>query len=179
MNGDLQLRVQAWLDNELSGEQAREVERLVASDADAAALAAELRLTRGFLLGNEAVRETPASRDFYWSGIRRGIERGEVAGLRHSNGASWWAALRRFMVPASGMALVMLLAALSVRFFGPASLEDAALQMVEVENLSEEMGSISYRSQSDNMFVVYLYSKEQAPVEEDADTEPLEDLLFQ
>jgi hypothetical protein len=31
---------------------------------------------------------------------------------------------------------------------------------VEVENLDEHTGSIAYKSQSENMFVVYLYNKE-------------------
>lgn len=177
MNGDLQLKLQAWVDGELSGDEARRIESMVAGDKEAAALAGELRVTRSYLLGNESEARVPESREFYWSKIRRGIELAEAEARVPAPSPSIWAAMRRFMVPASGLALVMLVAALSVKYFGPSSLEDAALQLVEVENLSEEMGSISYRSQADKMFVVYVYSKDQ--VEDESQTEPLDDLFFQ
>lgn len=179
MNGDLQLKLQAWVDGELSGDDARRVEALVAGNKEAAALAGELRMTRSFLSGNETTVDVPESREFYWSKIRREIERQESAVTSSGGGASIWNALRRFMVPASGLALVMVLAALSVKYFAPTSFEDAAAQLVEVENLTDEMGSIAYRSQADNMFVVYLYAKDQGPVEEETEAVPLDDFLFQ
>jgi anti-sigma factor RsiW len=188
MNGDLQLKLQAWVDGELAGDEARRVESMVAADPDAASLVSELRMTRSVLAGNEPQREVPASREFYWSRIRHEIERGE-RGERGEPGkaqgtpapaglASLWNAFRRGLVPISGLALVVLVAALSVRYFGPASLEDA-VEMIEVENLSEKMSSMSYRSHADKMFVVYVYSKDQPASEEDASSESLDDLLFQ
>jgi anti-sigma factor RsiW len=182
MNGDLKLKLQAWVDGELPGDEVRQVESLVSKDRDAAALANEIRMTRGFLHGNELEVRVPESPEFYWSKIRRGIEQADAADpVASAAPASYfWAALRRFMVPASGLALVMIVAALSVKYFSPDSLEDAALQqMVEVENLSEEMGSISYRSQADKMFVVYLYAKDQGTVEDETQADPLDELLFQ
>jgi anti-sigma factor RsiW len=181
MNGDLLLKVQAWVDGELPADEARQVESLVATDQQAAALAGELRLTRSFLRGNELEAKVPDSPEFYWSQIRRAIERAETADAAPGPqvaGISLWTALRRFMVPASGLALVMLVAALSVKYFGPTSLEDATPQLVEVENLSEEMGSISYRSQADKMFVVYVYAKDQDLAEDDSQADGLDDLLF-
>lgn len=175
------MKLQAWVDGELSGEEARRMEAMVAADHEAAALTAELRMTRGFLAGNESDRPVPASREFYWSRIRREIERQEsdgTAAAASGAGAVFWGALRRFMVPASGLALVMLMAALSVKYFSPATLEDA-VQMIEVENLSEEMASISYRSHADKMFVVYVYSKEETAPEAGAESESVDDLLFQ
>src|SRR5262245_49887199 len=131
MNGDLQLRLLAWVDGELTGEDAGRMETLVAADREAAALASELRTTRTWLSGNEAERTVPASREFYWSRIRREIEQGETRSAVTPAKPSFWSALRRVMVPASGLALVVLVAALSVKYFGPASLEDA-VQMIEV-----------------------------------------------
>jgi anti-sigma factor RsiW len=178
MNGDLILKLQAWVDGELPGEEARQVESLVSSNQEAAALANELRTTCGFLRGNELAVPVPDSPEFYWSKIRREIERLDAVEPAAAT-PSFWAAFRRFMVPASGLALVMIVAALSVKYFAPTSFENQIDQMVEVENLSEEMGSMSYRSQTDNMFVVYLYSKDQGKAEDEIPLDPLDDLLFQ
>lgn len=178
MNGDLQLKLQSWVDGELAGDEARRVESMVAENPAAAALAAELRMTRAFLADNEVARTVSDSREFYWSRIRREIERAEAPVAAPAAAASFWGAFRRFMVPASGLALVMLVAALSVKYFSPATLEDA-VQMIEVEDLSEEMGSASYRSHAGNMFVVFVYSKDQAVAEEESQPESLDDLLFQ
>jgi len=185
MNGDvqlsLQLKLQAWVDGELMGDDARQMESLVAGDPQAAALAGELRMTRKFLAGQESERSVPVSRDFYWSRIRREIEQGLTqteAPVAPAGVVSFWNSLRRLLVPVSGLALVMLVAALSVKYFAPASLEDA-VQMIEVENLSDEMASISYRSHADKLFVVYVYPKEKAATEDEGQAESLDDLLFQ
>ena len=177
MNGDVQLKLQAWVDGEISADEARQLEGLVATNPEAAALAGELRMTRGFLQGNELSRSVADTREFYWNQIRREIDRTEAPTPASSQGG-FWAGLRRMLVPASGLALVVLVAGLSVKYFGPTSLEDA-VQMIEVENLSEEMASISYRSHADKMFVVYVYSKDQASAGEDASSESLDDMLFQ
>ena len=179
MNGDLILKLQAWVDGELPGDEARQVEALVAANKEAAALANELRTTCGYLRGNETAAPVPDSPEFYWSKIRRGIERLEAAEPVEAARPSVWSAFRRFMVPASGLALVMIVGALSIKYSGPASIESQIDQMVEVENLSEDMSSMSYRSQSDNMFVVFLYSKDQGKAEEETPFDPLDDLLFQ
>ena len=184
MNGDLMLKLQAWVDGELPGEEARQVEVLVSGNKEAAALASELRMTRGFLRGNELDLMLPEGSDFYWSKIRREIERADAAGQTAASapaaaGSPLWAALRRFMVPASGMALVMVLAVLSGKYFAPSTFESQIDQMVEVENLSEEMSSMDFRSQTGNMFVVVLRSKEQSNPEEEAQFDPLDDLFFQ
>ncbi len=180
MNRELQLKLQAGVDGELTGEDARRMEALVAGDREAASLVGDLRMTRTVLTQNEPERAVPASREFYWSQIRRGIERGDVAESVPAAPEGmdvFWGALRRFMVPASGLALVMLVAALSVKYFSPTSLEEA-VQMIEVENLSEDMSSISYRSHADKMFVVYVYSKDQ-PAADEVESESVDDLLFQ
>ena len=177
MNGDLMLKVQAWVDGELPGEEARQVEILVSGNKEAAALVSELRMTRGFLQGNETALKVPDSPEFYWSKIRREIERLDASGQSvPAPSSALWAALRRFMVPASGLALVMIVAALSFKYFSPTTFED---QMVEVENLSEEMSSMDFRSQVGNMFVVVLRSKDQGNTEDESQFDPLDELLFQ
>jgi hypothetical protein len=181
MNREMQLKLQAWADGELSGTDATQAADYARQNAEAGALASELRMTRAFLAGNEPERQVPESRDFYWSKIRREIERQDpdAAAAPTGNSSPFWAGLRRFIAPVSGFALVMFVALLSVKFFGPAALDDSTAQLVEVENLSEDMSSISYRSQADNMFVVYLYSKDRPVVPDETDMDSIDELLFQ
>ena len=94
------------------------------------------------------------------------------------SGVSWAFAWRRLMAPLSGVALIAFLSILSLNVFQRQSVDDGAKYLVEVENLSEDIGSISYRSQSENMFVVYLYKKDQE-AEADPEAEPVDDLLLQ
>jgi len=74
MNQDRELQIQALLDGELSGRQARKVEQWLAGDADAQALAQELKATKTALAQNEPLLALPETREFYWSKIQRQIE---------------------------------------------------------------------------------------------------------
>ena len=177
MNLEQQLKLQAWVDGELTEGEAREVAAFVQKHNDAQALVGELRVTNAFLAGNELEATLPESGDFYWSKIRREIEREEQAGARAA-AVSWAFAWRRLIAPLSGVALVAFLSILSLNVFQRQSVDDGAKYLVEVENLSEDIGSISYRSQSENMFVVYLYKKDQE-AEADPEAEPVDDLLLQ
>jgi len=119
----------------------------------------------------------PESGDFYWSKIQRQIEQEEKAAARPA-GASWTFAWRRLMAPLSGVALIAFLSILSLNVFHRQAADDGTSYLVEVENLSEDIGSISYRSQSENMFVVYLYKKDQ-DAENDPEAEPIDDTFLQ
>lgn len=177
MNWDQQLELQAWVDGELSEKDARRVESLVQTDPEARALVNELKMAKAFLSANEPVVTVPESREFYWSQIRRRIESSETirepaadAPLLH-----WW---RRLVTPLSGLALVALLGVVSYNSFQDPVRDDGSRFMVEVENLSEDVGSISYRSQSENMFVVYLYKKDQE-IDADSAADGAGDTFFQ
>jgi anti-sigma factor RsiW len=74
MELETQLSIQALIDNELSDARKREVEQLVATDADAKALHAELSYTVGALRDGELKRELPERREFFWSKIADEIE---------------------------------------------------------------------------------------------------------
>jgi hypothetical protein len=78
----------------------------------------------------------------------------------------------------SGLALIAFLSVLSLNLFQRPGAEDPLQHLVEVENLSEHVGSISYKSQAENMFVVYLYNKDQ-DVENDEEFEPLDEPVLQ
>ena len=177
MNVELQLKLQAWVDGELPEGEARQVAGLVDHDQEALALAGELRMTKQFLGGNELEVKLPESREFYWSKIQREIERLDKPAVE-SRPDSWVFAWRRLLAPLSGVALIAFLSVLSMNLFHRGELDDSARYLVEVENLSEDIGSISYRSQSENMFVVYLYKKDQEP-ESDPEAEPADDTFFQ
>jgi anti-sigma factor RsiW len=160
MNRDLELRLQAWVDGELPEGDADQIARMAVSDPEAQALIAELRMTKGFLASNELEHRLPESHDFHWSKIRREIERLDRQEAATAPSGSWLAAFGRMLAPVSGAVLVALVTLVSLNFFRPHEAGDTLAGMVEVENPSEHIGSISYRSQNENMFVVWLYDKE-------------------
>ena len=183
MNIELQLKLQSWVDGELDGNQAREMVALVEQDGNARALAAELRMTHGFLVGNEPETKLPESVDFHWSKIRHEIERQEAT-IIHQSGrgsADWLAAARRLLAPLSGVALVAFVSVVSWNLFNAGKADDPTRQLVETESLSEHVGSISYKSQAENMFVVYLYDKDSgvSATDADVDVEMIDDMLIQ
>src|SRR5438445_6994113 len=79
MDYDKQLKLQAFLDEELSEAEAREVASWLAQDQEMTLLLAELRNTRQAVSRFEAGIRLPESREFYWSKIEREIERLEPA----------------------------------------------------------------------------------------------------
>jgi negative regulator of sigma E activity len=178
MNMEQQLRVQAWLDGELPEAEARQVEGLVNGDQQAQSLVAELRMTGKALAGNEPEMKLPETREFYWGKIQREIERLDKAAEVASRPVPWMTDWRRWLAPLSGIALVAFFSLLSINVFRQPLGEDGMNYLVEVENLSEHVGSISYKSQSENMFVVYLYNKDQE-AEIDPEAEPVDDTVIQ
>ena len=62
MNRDTQLKVQAYLDNELSPGEARNISKLISSDAEARDLFGELKSTREALVANEPLPSLPSAR---------------------------------------------------------------------------------------------------------------------
>jgi len=79
MDHEKQLKLQAFLDEELSEAEAKEVASWLAKDQEATLLLAELRNTRQSMARFEAGVRLPESREFYWSKIEREIERLEPA----------------------------------------------------------------------------------------------------
>ena len=174
MNQESELRLQSYLDGELSPREARRVAAWLDGDPEAQALLGELKMARTALAGNEPELHLPESREFYWSKIRREIERAEKAeaGLPRRG----WLAWRKYLVPFAGTALVAILAISTARFGDVTGADESARHLAEVENLSEHTGSYSFRSHAENMFVVWVYDQNQeAPPE----PEPEADLILQ
>jgi anti-sigma factor RsiW len=165
-----ELKLQAYLDGELSEHEAREVSAWLEANADARALSTELSQTRLLLRGNEPEASLPETREFYWSKIEREIARLEAEPARAS--LPWWLALvRRHLAIVSGTGVAALLAftaALQMNWVSPDLLE-------EIENPLEETSSFSFRSESQKMTVVWISNPSTAPAAED-DVDPFEDI---
>lgn len=155
MNTELQLKLQAHLDRELTGRDEQEVKALLAADAEARALLEELQMVRTVLAGNEPEVRVPESREFYWSKIQREIERQEKAStVRPAARFAWW---QRLLVPVSGLALAVVLLLL---FQGGRTPE---LAMTEVQSASPEMGTMTYSDQSAGVTMIWVYDRSQGP----------------
>lgn len=86
---DTILKVQAYVDNELTQADAREVVALVERDPQARALCTELKELRTLVSANEIQVKLPESREFFWSKIEREIVRSST--IAASPGRSrWW-----------------------------------------------------------------------------------------
>jgi anti-sigma factor RsiW len=146
------LRVQAWLDGELPAVEAGEVSRWVETDAEAATLARELRQVRSWLAAGELPRRLVEPRELYWSQIRRAIEpvnapEADVEGA-HPPMLRWL----RWLVPAG------LAAALAVVWFSarPLPTQNASLRRAEIDSPQEDSGTITFRSDREQMTVVWI-----------------------
>ena len=164
MNQDRELQIQAFVDGELSARQARKVEEWLANDTEAQTLVRELQATKAALAHNEPQLTLAETREFYWSKIQRQIE--AAVPEREAAQVPFWLAWRRYLAPVTAVAAVAMLALFSMKEVG---LDEADRHLAEIENLSEHASSLSFRSQSENMFVVWVYNKDQQQSEEEAD----------
>lgn len=153
MNEEAQLKLQAYADGELTGPEARNMADLLARDADARALLAELRHTREALTGYEAEIKLPESREFYWSKIERGIHRLEPAETPREE-TSWWAGWRRLFVPAGALAALVILVVLAVpALHGPRA---TASISAETEFALADSGAFTYHDYANGTTLVWL-----------------------
>src|ERR1044072_7490508 len=103
INNETELKLQAFLDDELSARGAKGISELLARDFEARSLFEELKTTRALLVGNELEAKLPDTREFYWSKIQRRIEL-EAPRLPEVDLAwpalTWWV---RFLLPAGAL----------------------------------------------------------------------------
>ena len=153
INQDFQLKVQAYLDGELSAAEAAKMAKRVAGDKEAQSLLEALRGINATLAGHEAECKLPESREFFWSKIEREIERqSHVA--RPVVAGSWLARLQRHFLPLSGLAIVMCLLGVVAIHSGK-----VAGQFGEMELASDDMGAYTFRDQQQQMTMVWLYDR--------------------
>ena len=151
MDFDAQLKLQAYLDGELPESEAREVAKLLARDQEAVLLLGELRNTRQSLKGADTIVELPESREFFWSKISREIERLDRPQPVQQK-RPFIFRLQRFLVPVTGALAVAVF--LGITLFG-----NSGTVLGETELATEDMGAITFRSESEGMTTVWLYDR--------------------
>ena len=156
-----QLKLQSYLDGELPEDDRRQVADWLAREPEAAALSAELGQTRAALADFEKEIKLPESRDFYWSKIRREIERQQTPAPLPAP-APWFYRLRRFLVPATGLAVIALLTLTVTRDGGNGTSESSA------ETALQDSGAFTYHDDSAGATLVWLsYPAENENAEDD------------
>jgi anti-sigma factor RsiW len=144
------IKLQAQLDGELTGREAQEIATLIENDAEARALFAELQQTRSMLTANEPEFRLPESREFYWSKIEREITRLEDAPAVASAPA-WLMFLRRHLTAISGTAV-----AAALVMFAAVQMNLSGDLFEEIDNPLDETSSFSFRSESQQMTLVWI-----------------------
>jgi len=142
---ETQLKIQALLDDELSPSDARRLAETLAQDPEARALLAELKGTKAALKSFEEPFTLPETREFFWSKIERSIQ---AQPERVVAWAPLWVAWRRFLVPVSSLAALVLLALLTL--LGPGG------KGPEFEAALSDPGAFTYRDYSTGATLVWL-----------------------
>lgn len=166
MKQDIQLKLQAYLDGELTPADAKAVADLIAGDTAARELLTELTNTRAALAAHEVDVKVPATREFYWSGIRREIERQDKADRAEAQDVSIFAVLKRMLVPASGLVAVML----AVMLAGQSFRSSGNVVREESETTFTDAGAFTYRDYASGTTLVWVdYPAEKDFSEMDSD----------
>jgi anti-sigma factor RsiW len=107
MKEELKFQLQAYLDGDLPSGETQAICDVLAADAEARELFAELTNTRSALIAHESALKLPEAREFYWSKIQRQIEREErTAPAPRRNPMFVW--LRRSLASVVAVAAVFL-----------------------------------------------------------------------
>lgn len=153
------LRLQAYLDGEMTPREAAEIEQWLKKDPAASSLLQELRTVREVLRTNEPEIKLPETREFYWSKISRAIEAEEKSVSRLAPAVSWWKPAWAQPLLAVGVLGFMLLCGIFLLpRQSPLLVSEVVLSEVEASN--DDMDSVTYRSEADRMTVVYLFNRE-------------------
>ena len=158
MTDEQQLKLQAFLDGELPENDSREVAAWLSRDADATALLGELKNTRGALKGFESpgsagvspALKLPESREFYWSKIKREIERSAPAPARVET-VSLFAKLRKVLMPLGAVAALALVGVIAIHVFS-----GGGQRSIAVNSMLADAGAFTYRDEAQGMTVVWL-----------------------
>jgi anti-sigma factor RsiW len=165
MNQEQQLKLQAFLDGELPEREAREILAWTQRDSAAAALLAELKNTRQALAKSEPHLSVPESREFFWSKIEREIQRLEPHKNSKPN-VSIFAGLRRFLLPASAVATVVI-AGMIAHFSAPKTVIEnvADADTTTVETTLANSDATTYRDASEGTTLVLFSSTDDSPAQ--------------
>jgi hypothetical protein len=146
-----QLKLQSYLDGELSAGEVREVESWLAADNEPRLLLAELRNTNTALAGYEVKVQLPESREFYWSKINREIQGLEKPGSR-SLPVTTYRAWRRILILVGALAVVTLAAV----FVAPRLGNFGGTHLAVTETALADSGAFTYRDYRSGTTLVWL-----------------------
>jgi anti-sigma factor RsiW len=153
MNQELQWKLQAHLDGELSPGENAEVAALMQKDSTARDLYTELQQTSVALKPNELERRLPESREFFWSKIEREIQKLEAAPAVSESTPWWLTFVRRHAAAVSGFGVataLLVVAAFQMNFVPSHD------PLEEIENPLAGSSAFSFRSESQKMTFVWI-----------------------
>lgn len=165
MNDEQRLKLQAFLDGELPQREEREVLAWTQRDAEAAALLAELRNTRQALAKSEAHLSVPETREFYWSKIERELQKQEATLTREPR-KSFIAGLRRFLLPASATATLVIAGLFAYSHMGAVTVAVVAANDSDetvVETAQAGSDATTYRDEADGTTLVWFSAADANP----------------
>lgn len=165
---DTQIKIQAFLDGELAETEAREIAALIARDREAAALHAELKNTRRALAGTEQGVTLPESREFYWSKIRREIEKVEPGVQPAEPSQSLWQLISRLLKPVSAVAVIVLL---GMVLFNRTDHRNGGPDLLVA---SSDMDTITFRDDNNDTTYVWFTDSSENDVANDYDDTTLD-----
>src|ERR1041385_8039731 len=160
MNTDTQLKVQAYLDNELTPAEARKVATIISSDSEARDLYGQLKEMKEALAQHEPALKLDESREFYWSKIQRAIESSERLPVTRAT-PQWWV---KILAPMAGAVALfaVLLSITNPSLKTPVaqnSLPQVPQPLHQVQDLAPDVSSITFRSEAEGVTVVWVTSK--------------------
>jgi hypothetical protein len=150
----LELRLQAWVDGEMSEREAERIAAWVERDAEAGELASQLRAVRKLVIENEPVQPLPETRQFYWSQIERQIQREEAVAVSEPATFSWMARWRQLMISVAGAAALACVLIMAVNQIHRPSFD-------EISATDQGMEAVTFHDQSAQMTVVWLQDSSQ------------------
>jgi hypothetical protein len=148
MKQDLELKLQAWLDGELTPAESEQMRLLVATDPAARQMVAELQEVKAALLQPEEPATLPETREFYWGKIQRQIEREQAPPA--PGAVPWSRRWRYWLAPLAGASL---LAAVLILANRPSPL-GGGLNQVSVT--ADGYEARTFRDQSSGLNFVFL-----------------------
>ena len=151
---EIQLKVQALVDGELTGREAEELRDRLETDAGLKEFYERLTAVRELMAGAELPRTLPESGDFHWSKIAQGIEHGERdAGhpAKPAPGVNRWL---RWVMPLAGAACLVLL--LTLQLNAPPDLGILLGGDHELELTDDEIDIMTFNTADDAMSIVWL-----------------------
>ena len=151
---EIQLKVQALVDGELTGREAEELRGRLETDAGLKEFYERLTAVRKLMAGAELPRTLPESGDFHWSQISKAIEREERQAkhlARPVSGANW---PLRWVLPLAGIACLMLL--FTLQQTAKPNLSISLGSDHELELSIDDLDVMTFNTGDDAMSVVWL-----------------------